>query len=81
MSLQPEPAARLGIAVSTLSRWETGAPVQQHSLDRFLRIFFADEVARNALANPDQVDPSLFSGRRTHLLPTQAPVPEPAAPR
>lgn len=35
---QEELAARLGIAMATLSRWETGSQVQQRAFDRFLRI-------------------------------------------
>jgi putative zinc finger/helix-turn-helix YgiT family protein len=31
----------LGVAVSTLSRWETGGQIQQRSLDRFLRSVFS----------------------------------------
>lgn len=42
-------ADRLGVAVSTLSRWETGAQIQQRSLDRLLRAFFALPELRQAL--------------------------------
>src|SRR5438132_12848542 len=31
-------ADALGVSVSTLSRWETGAQIQQRSLDKFLRL-------------------------------------------
>jgi putative zinc finger/helix-turn-helix YgiT family protein len=41
----------LGVAVSTLSRWETGAQIQQRSLDRFLRAFFAHPELRHVLAD------------------------------
>jgi putative zinc finger/helix-turn-helix YgiT family protein len=40
----------LGVAVSTLSRWETGAQIQQRSLDRFLRASFALPELRQALS-------------------------------
>jgi putative zinc finger/helix-turn-helix YgiT family protein len=40
----------LGVGVSTLSRWETGAQIQQRSLDRFLRAFFTLPPLRAALA-------------------------------
>ena len=40
----------LGVAVSTLSRWETGSQIQQRSLDRFLRSFFAFPQLRAGLA-------------------------------
>jgi len=44
-------ADRLGVAVATLSRWETGAQIQQRSLDRFLRAFFRLPELREALAD------------------------------
>src|SRR6266436_8495343 len=34
---QQELADQLSVAVATLSRWETGAQIQQRSFDRFLR--------------------------------------------
>jgi putative zinc finger/helix-turn-helix YgiT family protein len=42
---QRQLAGRLGIAEATLSRWETGGQIQQRALDRFLRLFFALELA------------------------------------
>jgi putative zinc finger/helix-turn-helix YgiT family protein len=48
---QKQLAANLGIAEATLSRWETGAQIQQRSLDRLLRLFFAFSNVREALAN------------------------------
>ena len=47
---QKELATRLGIAESTLSRWETGVQIQQRSLDRFLRLFFRLKEVRELLA-------------------------------
>jgi len=46
----------LGVAVYTLSRWETGAQIQQRSLDRFLRAVFALPELRRALG-PGQAVP------------------------
>ncbi len=49
-------ADALGVAVSTLSRWETGAQIQQRSLDRFLRAFFALSELRQALVEDHALD-------------------------
>jgi putative zinc finger/helix-turn-helix YgiT family protein len=46
---QREFADRLGVGESTVSRWETGAQVQQKSLDKLMRIYFAFPDARDAL--------------------------------
>jgi putative zinc finger/helix-turn-helix YgiT family protein len=37
---QKQLAGYLDIAVSTLSRWETGAQIQQRAMDKLLRAFF-----------------------------------------
>jgi putative zinc finger/helix-turn-helix YgiT family protein len=37
---QKQLSGMLGIAESTLSRWETGAQIQQRAMDRLLRLFF-----------------------------------------
>src|SRR3990172_7403847 len=37
---QKQLAGTLGIAEATLSRWETGAQIQQRAMDRLLRVFF-----------------------------------------
>jgi putative zinc finger/helix-turn-helix YgiT family protein len=42
----------LGIASSTLSRWENGAQVQQRSLDRLMRAFFDVPALREYLMRP-----------------------------
>jgi putative zinc finger/helix-turn-helix YgiT family protein len=39
-------ADRLGISVSTLSRWETGAQIQQRSLNRLMKAFFRSALVR-----------------------------------
>jgi putative zinc finger/helix-turn-helix YgiT family protein len=46
---QQQIAEHLGIAVSTLSRWETGAQIQQRVMDRYLRAFFALPKLRDYL--------------------------------
>lgn len=43
----------LGVAVFTLSRWETGAQIQQRSLDRFLRAAFRLPELRRLLQDED----------------------------
>jgi putative zinc finger/helix-turn-helix YgiT family protein len=53
---QQELADRLGVAESTLSRWETGAQIQQRPFDRFLRAFFVLPELRNALAATDGLE-------------------------
>jgi putative zinc finger/helix-turn-helix YgiT family protein len=42
-------AAQLQIAEATLSRWETGAQIQQRAMDRFLRVFFLSAEVRSIL--------------------------------
>jgi putative zinc finger/helix-turn-helix YgiT family protein len=51
---QTELAARLDVAPATLSRWETGAQIQQRSLDKLLRLFFGLPEVRRALDPPTQ---------------------------
>jgi hypothetical protein len=46
----------LGVAVFTLSRWETGAQIQQRSLDRFLRAFFKLPELREALQRDESLE-------------------------
>jgi putative zinc finger/helix-turn-helix YgiT family protein len=50
---QKELAGFLLIAEATLSRWETGAQIQQRAMDAFLRVFFESAEARNILGVPD----------------------------
>ena len=42
-------AEHLGVAVETISRWETGALTQTRAMDRYLRVYFAVPAARAAL--------------------------------
>jgi len=42
-------AGHLQVAEATLSRWETGAQMQQRAMDRFLRVFFQSADARRIL--------------------------------
>ena len=46
---QQEPADYLNISMFTLSRWETGAQIQQRAMDKFLRVFFQSAEARSIL--------------------------------
>jgi putative zinc finger/helix-turn-helix YgiT family protein len=46
---QKQLAGLLRISEFTLSRWETGAQIQQRSMDAFLRIFFQSGEARRLL--------------------------------
>jgi putative zinc finger/helix-turn-helix YgiT family protein len=47
-------ASFLLIAEATLSRWETGAQIQQRAMDAFLRVFFQSSEARGILGVPEQ---------------------------
>jgi putative zinc finger/helix-turn-helix YgiT family protein len=46
-------ATLLGVGESTVSRWETGSQIQQKSLDKLMRIYFAIPEVRDALADKD----------------------------
>ncbi len=48
---QKQLASQLGVAEATLSRWETGAQIQQRAMDRLLRLFFGFANVRSALAD------------------------------
>jgi putative zinc finger/helix-turn-helix YgiT family protein len=50
---QKELADYIQIAEATLSRWETGAQIQQRSMDRLLRGFFFVPEFRRFLGAPD----------------------------
>ena len=43
----------LRISEFTLSRWETGAQIQQRSMDALLRVFFQSAEARRVLGAPE----------------------------
>ena len=49
---QRELADSLRISMYTLSRWETGAQIQQRAMDAFLRVFFASAETRHLLGAP-----------------------------
>jgi transcriptional regulator with XRE-family HTH domain len=46
---QRELAEQLDIAEATLSRWETGAQIQQRAFDRLLRAYFGVPALRKFL--------------------------------
>jgi putative zinc finger/helix-turn-helix YgiT family protein len=46
---QRQLAEHLGVAVETISRWETGALTQSKAMDRYLRVYFGVPEARAAL--------------------------------
>lgn len=52
---QREVAASLGIAEATLSRWETGAQIQQRAMDRLMRLYFAFPTVQESLADEQVV--------------------------
>jgi putative zinc finger/helix-turn-helix YgiT family protein len=51
---QKQFASLLGIGEATVSRWETGAQIQQRALDRFLRLCFASPAAVELLRSDFQ---------------------------
>jgi putative zinc finger/helix-turn-helix YgiT family protein len=46
---QRQLAEHLGVAVETISRWETGALTQSRAMDRYLQVYFGVPEARVAL--------------------------------
>jgi len=46
---QKQFANLLGVGEATVSRWETGAQIQQRAMDRFLRLCFASPAAVDLL--------------------------------
>ena len=51
---QKQFASLLGVGESTISRWETGAQIQQRAMDRFLRLCFASPAAVELLRSDFQ---------------------------
>jgi putative zinc finger/helix-turn-helix YgiT family protein len=51
---QEQLAAKLRIASATVSRWETGAQVQQRALDLLMRLYFGLSEVRSALADEER---------------------------
>jgi len=52
---QKQLAKLLGIAEATLSRWETGAQIQQRALDKLLRLFFLSQTVRGLLGDESRL--------------------------
>lgn len=51
---QKQFASLLGVGEATISRWETGAQIQQRAMDRFLRVCFASPAAVELLRSDFQ---------------------------
>jgi DNA-binding transcriptional regulator YiaG len=51
---QKQFAHLLGVGEATVSRWETGAQIQQRAMDRFLRVCLASPAAVELLRNDFQ---------------------------
>ncbi|MGH7173998.1 MAG: type II TA system antitoxin MqsA family protein [Gemmataceae bacterium] len=54
---QQQLAEQLGVAKETISRWESGAVIQQRAMDNLLRLFFESEEVRDLLRRRFQPDP------------------------
>lgn len=52
---QRQMAALLSVAEASISRWETGAQIQQRSLDKLLRLFFASSAVRGSLTDEQKM--------------------------
>jgi putative zinc finger/helix-turn-helix YgiT family protein len=73
-------AGLLGVGESTVSRWETGVQIQQKSLDRLMRLFFAFPEVRQALIGPDRLaDLGMQVGGGPEPRPPEPTRPDPAA--
>jgi DNA-binding transcriptional regulator YiaG len=67
---QQELADQLAISVSTLSRWETGAQVQQRSLNRAMKVFFRSQTVRWHYARIQEEEDGVApppQSRETHI--------------
>ncbi len=69
---QKQLASALRIAESTLSRWETGAQIQQRAMDLLLRLFFdSGEVRRVCATTPASGLPAALEPSLTLPTPTE----------
>jgi putative zinc finger/helix-turn-helix YgiT family protein len=49
---QKDLAERIGVAAETVSRWMSGTQIQSRAMDNLMRLFFAFDAVRSALASP-----------------------------
>jgi putative zinc finger/helix-turn-helix YgiT family protein len=70
---QKQLAGFLRISEFTLSRWETGAQIQQRSMDAFLRVFFQSGEARRLLETAEELlgGPGIGAGSASNELASQ----------
>jgi putative zinc finger/helix-turn-helix YgiT family protein len=64
-------AERLEVGAATLSRWETGAQIQQRSLDKLLRLYFALPEVRRALEPPGSAAPAAAEAAAPGSVPNE----------
>lgn len=75
---QDDMAALLGVAVSTLSRWETGAQMQQRCMDTMLRAFFEVPELRDFLIRHAGREDLALAVKANTVAPAQSQAPEQA---
>jgi putative zinc finger/helix-turn-helix YgiT family protein len=73
---QKQLAALLRISDSTLSRWETGAQIQQRAMDALMRVFFSSSEARAILSGSSSElanQQTRERGRHGHSVASETP--------
>ena len=67
---QKQLANLMEVAVETVSRWETGAQIQQRSFNKLLKAIFRSPEVRKQLAEIDAIEPVAMEAAATNSSPT-----------